>query len=241
MEPVAPKLLEGLTRFQKQLVPLYEDIYVKFEVYNNLSGSAPIKDGLSLRTKVPYYLVCYSERKGDYLKNAGCLMEQLALYLHSRGLGTCFLGGARPDKAVKGDDACGFVIALAFGTPKGELNRKFREAKRMELSKLCVQKESLKAMTRQLLEAARLAPSSLNSQPWRFVVYEGRLHVFINKPSLPSPFYRRWLQVNMGIMMAHLLIAAEELWIDIAFKKMDNISAKSPNNNEYVTTVVIKG
>lgn len=239
MEPVAAKLLEGITRFQKQLVPLSPDIFVKFEVYNNVTRRAPVKEGL--RSSAPYYLACFSERKGDYLKNARCLMEQMALYLHSRGMGTCFVGSAKPDRELRGDDACGFVIMLAFGTPKGELNRKFKEARRMELSRLCVQKDNMKTMTRQLLESARLAPSSYNSQPWRFVVYEGRIHIFAKHPAIHTPFYRKWMEINMGIMMAHLLIAAEELWIDISFKSMDNISNKNISNNEYVTTLAVKG
>lgn len=241
IEPVTDRLLNGLARFEQELVPLSPDIFVKFEVYDNLDGKAPVKGGPAPYSKVPYYLVCFSERKGDYLKNAGCLMEQMALYLHSKGCGTCFVGGARLDRSLKGDDACGFVMALAFGIPKGELNRKFKDARRMSLSTLCVQKEPMKAVTRQLLEAARMAPSSLNSQPWRFVVYEGRIHIFEKSSSVRTPFYRKWTDVNMGIMMAHLILAAEELWVDLVFKEMDNLSARSTaNNNEYVTTAVVK-
>ena len=59
-----------------------------------------------------------------------------------------------------------------------------------------------------ILEAARLAPSSMNSQPWRFVVYDNRIHIFSKKHSAEQ--LKKWDEVNFGIMFANLMVAAEE-------------------------------
>ena len=91
-----------------------------------------------------------------------------------------------------------------------------------------------------MLEAARLAPSSTNSQPWRFVVYENRIHVFSKKPlgerSLLNPF----TELNFGIMLANVMVAAEEVWIDLDLIKLNNITHKSIPNNQYVISILLK-
>ena len=76
------------------------------------------------------------------------------------------------------------VGLIAFGKSKGAYTRKQSEAKRLPLEELCVFKEVPRQWMNQILEAARLAPSSLNSQPWRFVVYDNRIHIFSKKYSV---------------------------------------------------------
>ena len=172
--------------------------------------------------------------------NAGFLMEQLSLYLETRGIGSCFVGMAKHrDKEL---EAKGFVqkIILAFGMPKDPNKFRDKEPKRMALDELCVYKEPPKAWVKEMLEAARLAPSSTNSQPWRFVVYENRIHVFSKKPlgerSLLNPF----TELNFGIMLANVMVAAEEVWIDLDLIKLNNITHKSIPNNQYVISILLK-
>ena len=45
--------------------------------------------------------------------------------------------------------------------------------------------------------------------------------------------------IDMGIMLANLMIAAEELWVDVKLTKSDSIKSKSLQNNEYLLTVLI--
>ena len=45
--------------------------------------------------------------------------------------------------------------------------------------------------------------------------------------------------IDMGIMLANLLIAAEELWVDVTLNKLDNLKSKQLQNNEYVRTIII--
>ena len=172
--------------------------------------------------------------------NAGFLMEQLSLYLETRGRGSCFVGMAKHrDKEL---EAKGFVqkIILAFGMPK-DLN-KFRdkEPKRMALDELCVYKEPPKAWVKEMLEAARLAPSSTNCQPWRFVVYENRIHVFSKKPLGERSMLNPFTELNFGIMLANVMVAAEEVWIDLDLIKLNNITHKSIPNNQYVISILLK-
>ena len=60
-------------------------------------------------------------------------MEQLALYLHTKGIGSCYQGGAR----VKHDEEKELepVMIMAFGYPAEPLERDREAFKRMELNR----------------------------------------------------------------------------------------------------------
>ena len=93
---------------------------------------------------------------------------------------------------------------------------------------------------KEILEAARLAPSSLNSQPWRFVVYENRIHVFSKKPLHDKKLLNRFQEMNFGIMLANVMVAAEEVWVDLDLIKLNNITHKTIPNNQYVISILLK-
>lgn len=86
------------------------------------------------------------------------------------------------------------MVVMAFGKPKGSCYRKQAEAKRLSLDDLCVYKETPRQWMKQLLDAARMAPSSMNSQPWRFVVFDSRIHIFSKKH--PSDKLGKWDEVK---------------------------------------------
>ena len=90
----------------------------------------------------------------------------------------------------------------------------------------------------QMLEAARLSPSSMNSQPWRFVVYDNRILIFSKKHSVEK--LRKWDEVNFGIMFANMMVAAEELWLDVDLIRLGDISQKNFSNNQYVLSAILK-
>ena len=97
-----------------------------------------------------------------------------------------------------------------------------------------IEKEQLN----QILEAARLAPSTLNSQPWRFVVYDNRIHIFSKKYSVEK--LKKWDEVNFGIMFANMMVVAEELWLDVDLIRLGDISQKNFPNNQYVLSAILK-
>ena len=238
MEPLDDTILKGIPDFLDEVEPLFPDICTEIRIVDRCTGKEKI--GGLCNVKAPYYAVLYSEPKEKSDMNAGFLMEQLSLYLETRGIGSCFVGMAKHrDKEL---EAKGFVqkIILAFGMPKDPNKFRDKEPKRMALDELCVYKEPPKAWVKEMLEAARLAPSSTNSQPWRFVVYEHRIHVFSKKPlgerSLLNPF----TELNFGIMLANVMVAAEEVWIDLDLIKLNNITHKSIPNNQYVISILLK-
>ena len=132
------------------------------------------------------------------------------------------------------------MIMMAFGKSRGAHTRKPSEAKRMSLQELCVYKEVPRQWVKQLLEAARLAPSSMNSQPWRFVVYDNRIHVFSKKHNITYFGMGKYDEFNLGVMFSHLMIVAEELWLDLDLIRLEDISHKNFSDCDYEMSAVLR-
>ena len=62
---------------------------------------------------------------------------------------------------------------------------------------------------REALEAVRLAPSAVNKQPWRIVRQSGDVFHFYKKPSLPSDARGDVQKLDLGIALAHFVLALE--------------------------------
>ena len=201
---------------------LFSGIGVDMAILDNRKGQERMLSMFSV--KAPYYMAFYSEESERYLMNVGYIMEQMVLYLCSIGLGTCFIGSNRVKKAELEKNGKRLVGIVAFGKSHGSHTRRQREAKRLPLE--------------ELLDAARMAPSSMNSQPWRFVVYDNRIHIFSKKHSVEK--LRKWDEVNFGIMFANMMVAAEELWLDVDLIRLGDISQKNFSNNQYVLSAILK-
>lgn len=238
MEPVDDTVLNGIPGFMNEIEPLFPDIRTEVRIIDRCTEKEKL--GGFCNVKAPYYAALYAEDKEKSDMNAGFLMQQLSLYLESRGMGSCFIGMAkRRDKEME-EKGLSLKIVLAFGLPKGGLSRRDKEPKRIPLDELCVYKEQPKAWVKEMLEAARLAPSNNNCQPWRFVVYENRIHVFSKRSMNEKKFRNRFNELNFGIMLSNVMVAAEEVWVDLDLIKLNNITHKTIPNNQYVISILLK-
>jgi len=180
--------------------------------------------------KAPHYLALFSEEKEGYLTNAGYILQQLDLYLSANGLGSCWLGVAKPIKDFNNDSILKFVISLAFGRPAEQLHRKgVEEYKRLSLDQI----RNASGMD-DLLEPARLAPSANNSQKWFFTGSDGNLDVYVSN----SLIQNKWSLIDAGIAICHICIAAQHLGKQFEFSK-DLKAVKSEHGRNYVTSIRI--
>ena len=46
--------------------------------------------------------------------------------------------------------------------------------------------------------------------------------------------------INIGIVLSHLLIGAEELWIKASVTQVDSLAERQLKNHEYVTSVLLE-
>lgn len=237
MEPFEDSVLDYLNLFIQNLQPLLPEISVDFLVVNNCKDNG-FKGVFS--AKAPYYLLISSELKKDYLLNVGFLMEQIVLYLTSKGIGTCYQGALKPDILVKAKMKHDFVIGIAFGISTHEIYREPKKAKRLSEKEMIVYKEEPNDMMRTIMSAAMFSPSSFNNQPWRFVVYQNRFHVFCKKGYFRKSVLSDRKLIDIGVMLSHVVMAAEELWFSATFTDLDNIKDRQFKNIEYISSVIIK-
>ncbi|NLK74480.1 MAG: hypothetical protein GX288_04240 [Clostridiales bacterium] len=230
-------IIADILKFANDLPMLIDGIAVEYKLVSNIETKQGFYGPLSLNA--PYYICISSEEKENYLVNAGYLMQQISLYINSKGLGTCFIDTATPGKSLKSTMKYKYVTAIAFGKTSKPLFRNMIEAKRLPESDVVVYKEGVSPDIQKMLTAARYAPSHMNSQPWRFVAYKNRIHIFCKKNAFLKSVLKNSKMIDMGIMLANLLLTAEELWIDVSFTKSVALKQKQFPNHEYFITLNI--
>lgn len=190
------------------------------------------------RVKAPHYLLIVSEEKEDYLENAGFIGEQVVLKLAEKGIGTCWLGSIankknKIRKIVKMDDQLTPIIVVAFGYPEEEL-KPIEKRKRKKLDKIFtgnIEKEFLP-----IAKALQVAPSALNSQPWRIFINDNVWNFYIKprKGVLKNP-YGHLLKIDAGIGITHILAEGTKKGYIINFSQSKIVN--KIENLEYIITI----
>ena len=223
--PLDQATLEKITNRLNHLKPLIENIKTELKIL-----PANTVNGL-FAAKAPHYLAIFSEEKEGYLTNAGYVLQQMDLYLSANGLGSCWLGVAKPSKEFIKGSKLKFVISLAFGRPAEQLHRTgVWEFKRLSLDQI----RDARGMD-DLLEPARLAPSASNSQRWFFTGGEGKLNVYVSK----SMILNRVSLIDAGIAICHIVIAAGHQGKQVESIKDQEAARNTPSGKIYVTTLRI--
>ncbi len=228
MTPLPTETLATLKDHASSAKPLDESIRYEFvHLY-----SADVKNLLPI--KAPHYICVYSQIKGNYLMNAGFLLQQVDLYLSANNLASCWLGIAKPSKEVpKQINGLEFVIMLAFGNTTEPIYRtNTSEFKRKSVSEIsCV------AGADSILEPVRLAPSSSNTQPWFFSGEVEAMTVSRKKLNLlKAAFYGKMNQIDIGIALCHFWLSVDHLGqvVRYSFEK-----DAAPNGYEFMVKAMI--
>jgi nitroreductase len=204
-----------------QAKPLFEDIgyeiklLKKEEVSNNWA---------------PSYIAIYSEKKAGYLLNAGYLLQQIDLFVQSIGLGSCWIGLARPQFSKQ--KRYGYVIMLSIGYPEKEVIRSKEDFKRKNITEITDVEDV------SLMEAVRLAPSAVNSQPWFFAKADDGIDIYRSKKGFHALALNTWNQIDIGIAILHLEISMKHH--NISFEYFKKINSKKRPGFEYVLSVKLK-
>lgn len=212
--PVDEETLQRIRDFTAQLKPLSPEIKVCSEIVEK----GDIKCVLPWTT--PQLIAVYSENKNGMLENVGFMYQQLDLYLQSMGLGVCWLGMGRMKNnhiSINKDNNLEFVIMLAFGYPKGDALRSNKsEFRRSSLSEISDRPD-------ERLESARVAPSSVNSQPWYFTHDGDIIHAYcVQKGLFGVKSLGDMNLIDMGIALAHIYVENPDTF---RFFKAENAAA----------------
>ena len=165
-------------------------------------------------TDAPYYVAFIGDMREPTVQEVtGHLGEGIILEATALGLNTCWVGGFfRRDAVAKQIDLQNNEQVLAvtpIGYSKDEVDRvgiSTKVHKRKNLNRLIVNGNfEGNSWTKPAIEAARLAPSAVNRQPWKLEIEEGSIMVSADNRRLDFGVSRR---LDCGIAMLHIELGA---------------------------------
>ena len=171
---------------------------------------------VELKRDAEYCILIYSEKKENYLMNAGYIGEQLDLYLVKNDIGSLWFGIGKPDEPEYNGMDYVIMFAIRKITDQTKYRKDMFKAKRKPLDEVWAG-DGLG-----VADIARFAPSACNSQPWYVENKSGELTVFrYRKPGksgiMPAAAVSYFNRIDVGIYLCILEICLEKN--GVAFKR----------------------
>ena len=204
--------LKLVEEYLQKVKPLCPELKVEFEI-------VPCKE-TNCKFDAEYALIVCSDEGNLWLANVGYMLEQWDLYLTTLNIGVCWYGMGKVEAQER--NGLKYAIMLSFGKSKEEdFRNDASEFKRKSVNEIWKvsnnEKSDISAnptMTadRQVGEIAKLAPSAVNSQPWKVEQEGNLLNVYREKgktPVLSGVLFKHWNKVDIGIFLCFLEVALE--------------------------------
>jgi len=216
--PIEPETLLALDTFCKQFRPFpHARSRLVAEsgkgVFKGVAGSyGKIKD-------TPAFIAFIGDMNSPFVQEeVGYTGEGIILEATALGLNTCWVAGFFKPKSVaslvgiKSNERVLAVTPVGYARRFESLEEKLmtgfgRTHKRLSISRLVNGIEIVKwpEWARASLEAAGLAPSAVNRQPWGFDVQDGSITVYVRTS---GPEFNVSKRLDCGIAMLHIEVAA---------------------------------
>lgn len=171
-EPLDQAVLDDVVEFANSVKQL-EGQNVRFKLVGANDMSNP--------NSAPYYLVSYCDDNYFAYINAGYVMEEVNLYMQSKGIASGFFYDLS-EKEPEGNSS----ITLVFGNADVPMRESEEEFDRLPLSEIS-------NSDNEVARAIRLSPSAHNAQPWNLEFSDGK--VVIKEIDRGDP------TLMMGLMM----------------------------------------
>ena len=191
----------------KTFEPLYPEIKTAIRII-------PASE-VNFKRDAEYCILIYSEKKDNYLMNAGYIGEQLDLYLTKHNIGSLWYGIGKADIQIF--DGLDYVIMIAVH----KVNNEALFRKDMFKSKRKPLEEIWSGDTIGIGEIARFAPSACNSQPWLVVnekdvltVYRYKKEAKIGIMTPKSASYFNRIDIGIYLCILEICMAEKSLTFD---------------------------
>ncbi|MDR0898607.1 MAG: hypothetical protein LBN04_12250 [Oscillospiraceae bacterium] len=201
-DPLPEAFLSEMEAAIAGFAPLYPDRPIAHRLARQVRGM--------LSVSAPHYLILSGQGAPGEKEQAGFLYEQLVLWLDTQGIGSVWLGGTRDKNAnPAGQD----LLTIAFGRAQGAVHREASAFKRKPIA------EITNAPDDPCIQAAHLAPSAINMQPWYFQKDPGGVSVYRRGLRPPLSLVYTFGELDMGIALAHYAVAAKQFGRGFAFTR----------------------
>ena len=192
--PMADTIKHSILDHLEALRPLFSEL----SFYAEFVDREAVRSTLPMPWAPPDLLAVYAEDSIPSRMNVGYLLSLLDLSLQGTGLGTCWLGLAKPRDAKK-RRGLPFMIMMAIGYPDNVPRREgAKDFNRRTLAEIADRAD-------ERLEPARLAPSAMNGQPWYFTHTPEGYHLYCALKK--SATLRGLAHIDVGIALGHLAAA----------------------------------
>jgi len=236
--------LKHFYKNEKKLIENIEvEVFVKSkdEVCEQLKGLAGYKEKM---IEAPHYLIVLSEDKDYNIENTGYIFENVMLKAYELGVGSCWItfkdGDAiKKNLMIDSDKKLTAIIALGYDDNKSKIvyenvsnyNPSKANIKKIEdnisdrlgVEDIVFIKEWGRQATvdelsnRGLLDGfyyGRLAPSTLNRQPWRFIVDDEVVVLAIRKDDYINSYEDK---IDSGIVMLYFESIIDNTLFDVTW------------------------
>lgn len=179
-----------------------------------------------IRNNPAYVAFVGKAKAGDVQEMIGYLGEMVILEATALGLSTCWIGGffrqgaAAREVGIAEDEEIYALTPVGYSLEKDTFEEKFmrgfktkRKRKPMAAITDGLPQELWPAWVSAGLEAARLAPSAINRQPWQFTVENQQVILSTDgRRNLVGPSRR----LDCGIAMLHFELGANSCGVELA-------------------------
>lgn len=201
-QPLSEAQLQEIKDAINEFEPLYPNIPLEHRFITETKGL--------LKSKAPHYLIISGQGKEGEAENAGFLFQQLILWFDAHDIGCVWLGEAKDaEQNSNGKD----LITIAFGKANGSLHRKESEFKRKPINEITNDPKD------PCIQAAHLAPSGMNLQPWYFEKVNDKIILYKQKLKPPVSFIYKKTDLDMGITLCHYALACKQFGKSFAFHR----------------------
>lgn len=216
--------MENYIKESKKLLPEIEveiRMYEFKDCYEKINELAGYNGYL---IEAPNYIILLSDVKNGYIENSGYIGERLILKARDLGIDSCWIT-FKDSKSIKdklnisSDKEITAIIALGYEDEKKANNKPVSE--RLGVEEIVFMDEWGKNASvteleeRYLLDAfsfARMAPSSLNRQPWRFIIDGGKVILAVKTDDFSSDYEGR---IDAGISMLYFSLIIDTTIFDL--------------------------
>ena len=206
-EPLRESVFDGLVEFISAIKPLHDSIPVDIEIYNREDFINDFSRAGLYRAN-DFVVIRSAKTAQGYLQNAGFIGQQIILWLTHIGIGSCWMGMVKQKKhPARGE--LPYVIGIEFGrADNAPFRRKPEDSPRKKLYEVMLNKISRPEFL-PILDAGRLAPSVLNSQPLRYFITDDTLCICRKSPPLKSKRLDAMQQIGVGAAMANMFVQCD--------------------------------
>lgn len=196
----------------------FKDCYEKI---NELAGY----NGFLIQA--PNYILILSDVKEGYIENSGYIGERVVLKARDLGIDSCWIT-FKDSKSIKerlnilSDKEVTAIIALGYEDNSNNKNK--RTSDRLGVEEIVFMDEwgnnasVTELEERYLLDAfswARMAPSSLNRQPWRFIIDGGKVILAVKTEDFSSDYEG---SIDTGIAMLYFSLIIDTTMFDLKWQ-----------------------